>query len=215
MSTNDKSSNNRPATGGTTTGAPAADKDRRAIYNWVFAIAVLVGIWVIAPMISTFIALATSGRVSLTMSRPDEVTGPEGVEITGLAADIPVEALGDSAKMTLTIGTIMQFVVVLIMVIIVDLVLRRLRPGRTLTNRTKVSAMAAVIIAGIVGLIAMNIVTSAGVHACQAIYESCSDGRTWDNPMTTAFPLVGLGLALVMALARSEFVARTDSEGLI
>lgn len=193
----------------------STDKDRRAIFTWVFAISALVGLWVILPMIQTFISLATHGEVDLTLSRPDQLSGPDGASITGVAAAIPVDVLGDGARTALIIGTALQLAVVAVMLLTVDVVLRSMRRDRMLTNRTKVVAMAVVILTGFVGLVATHVVTSAGVLACQDLYGTCSEGRTWDDPMTNAFPLVGIGLALVFALVRSESVARRESEGLV
>lgn len=191
------------------------DRDRRNITGWVYAGAILVGIWVLAPLVTRFISLAVGDTVTLTLSRPDEISGPHGAEILGLAAQIPVDQLGSGARTAVIGGTALQLVAVLTMLIAVTVVMRSVRPGGELTNATKISSISAVMIAGLIGLIGAHVLTSAGTLACADLYAACSAGRTWDDPLANAFVLAGIGLALVFTLVRSETVARRSAEGLI
>lgn len=177
--------------------------------------AILVGLWVLAPMITTFISLAVGDTVTLTLSRPDELTAPAGSELLGLTTQVPVDQLGSAARTGLIAGTVLEFLAVMTMLVAVTVVMRSVRPGGELRNATKVAAIVTVLIAGIVGLIGVNVVTGAGVSACMDLYSTCSAGRTWSNPLSNAFLLAGIGLGLVFALVRSETVARRSAEGLV
>lgn len=191
------------------------DRDRRNIAGWVYAGAILVGIWILAPLVTTIISLAVGDTVTLTLSRPDEISGPHGAEILGLAAQIPVDQLGSGAQTAVIGGTALQLIAVLTMLIAVTVVMRSVRPGGELSNRSKIASISAVVIAGFVGLIGVHVLTSAGTLACADLYVACSAGRTWDDPLANAFFLAGVGLALVFTLVRSETVARRSADGLI
>lgn len=191
------------------------DPDRSSIIKWVNVVALLVGIWILAPMITTLISVFSSGSVRLAISPPDELDAPAGVDIRALASDVPVDQLGSGARTALIGGTVIQLLTILVMLVAVTVAMRSVRPGHELSNRTKVVAIVVVFLAGFVGLIGTHVVTSAGVLACSDLYEACSAGRTWDDPLTMAFPLAGIGLGLVFALVRSETVARRNAEGLV
>lgn len=193
----------------------APDRDRHLITVWVYAGVTAVGIWVLAPMITTFVSLVMRDTVTLTLSRPDDLAGPEGTELLGLTTQIPVDQLGSAARTGIIAGTALELVAVLTMLIAVTVVMRSVRPGRELRNCTKVASIVTVLIAGAIGLIGSQILTAAGVSACMDLYSTCSSGRTWSNPLTNAFPLAGIGLGLVFVLVRSETVARRSTEGLV
>lgn len=191
------------------------DPDRRGIAHWVYAAAILVGIWVLAPLVTRLISLAVGDTVTLTLSRPDEIAGPDGVEILGLAAQIPVDQLGSGARTAIIGGTVLELIAILTMLAVVTVVMLSIRPGGELSNRTKTVSIVMVVIAGLVGLIGVHVLTSAGTLACSDLYAACSAGRTWDDPLANAFPLAGIGLALVFALVRSETAAHRSTEGLV
>lgn len=191
------------------------DRDRRSIISWVNACSILVGIWILAPMITRLVGLAVDGSVDLTLSRPDEISGPHGVELRGLAADIPVDQLESGARTAIIVGTAVELLVVVTMLIVVTVVMRSMRPGGELRHRTRIVAISVVVVAGLIGLIGSHVLTSAGTLACQDLYGACSAGRTWDDPLTNAFPLAGIALGLMIALVRSETAARRSAEGLV
>lgn len=193
----------------------APDSDRRRITGWVYACSILVGIWVLAPMVTRLVALAAGSDVRLTLSRPDGLAGPDGVELRGLAADVPVDQLGSGARTAILVGTVVELLVVFTMLIVVTVVMRSMRPGGELRNGTRIIAISVVVVAGLIGLVGSHVFTSAGPLACQDLYGACSAGRTWDDPMTNAFPLAGIALGLMIALVRSETAARRSTEGLV
>lgn len=191
------------------------DDDRRGVTTWVYICATAVGLWVLAPLITRLISLAVGDSVTLTLSRPDELSGRAGTELLGLTTTVPVDQLGSAATTGVVVGTVLELIAVLVMLAAVTVVMRSLRPGRELGNRTKVVAIIVVLVAGIIGLIGANVLTGAGVSACLELYTSCSAGRTWNDPLTTAFPIAGIALGLVFTLVRSETVARHSAEGLV
>lgn len=191
------------------------DPDRRSIHGWVNAGSILVGLWVLAPLITRMISFLVGDDVRLTLARPDSVTAPDGTELLGLSADVPVDLLGDGARTALILGTVVEVAAIMAMLVVVTVVMRSVAPRRALGTRAKGVSIAVVMIAGLIGFIGSQVVTSAGVFACADLYGSCTGGRTWDDPLSNAFLLAGIGLALVFALVRSESVARHDAEGLV
>ena len=176
------------------------DADRRGVTTWVYICATAVGLWVLAPLITRLISLAVGDSVTLTLSRPDELSGPAGTELLGLTTTVPVDQLGSAATTGVVVGTVLELIAVLVMLAAVTVVMRSLRPGRELGNRTKVVAIIVVLVAGIIGLIGANVLTGAGVSAwsdaCIEEYESvcgvdCGGGGWTQECVDLVEPLCG------------------------